>query len=176
MLSAIKMIRYKIFSIVGKMNPIKYAKKLGVEIGDDCRLINNPNWGSEPYLITIGNHTLISNDVMFITHDGSTFVFRDSDKFKDTYKFGCIIVGNNCFIGARSTILPGVKIGDNSIVGAGSVVTKNIPDGEVWAGVPAKKITTTLSYAQKCFDSRLPYNATELKKNPRKEMTRVLKK
>ena len=53
---------------------------------------------------------------------------------KGTLKFGRIRIGNNCFIGARSTILPGVTIGDNSIVAVGAVVNKSIPSGEVWGG------------------------------------------
>jgi acetyltransferase-like isoleucine patch superfamily enzyme len=51
-----------------------------------------------------------------------------------------IIIGNNVWIGSNSTILPGVVIGDNSIIGAGSVVTKNVPSNVIVAGVPAKVI------------------------------------
>lgn len=43
-------------------------------------------------------------------------------------------MGDNCFIGFGATILPNVKIGDNSIIAAGSMVTKNVPAGEVWGG------------------------------------------
>lgn len=48
-----------------------------------------------------------------------------------------VIIGNNCWIGARSIILPGVTIGDYSIVAAGSVVTKDVPSGVLVAGNPA---------------------------------------
>ena len=51
-----------------------------------------------------------------------------------------VIIENNVFIGAHSTILKGVHIGENSIIGAGSVVTKSIPDNEIWGGNPAKFI------------------------------------
>lgn len=51
-----------------------------------------------------------------------------------------IVIGNNVWIGYGTQVLGGVVIGDNSIIGAGSIVTKNIPDNEVWAGVPAKFI------------------------------------
>lgn len=47
---------------------------------------------------------------------------------------------DGAFIGGNSIILKGVKIGKNSVVGAGSVVTRDIPDGEIWAGNPARKI------------------------------------
>ena len=51
-------------------------------------------------------------------------------------------VGKNCFIGGRAMILPGVKIGDHSIVGAGAVVTKDVPPHSIVAGNPAKVIRT----------------------------------
>ena len=53
---------------------------------------------------------------------------------------GAVIIEKNVFIGANCTILKGVSIGDNSIVGACSVVTKSIPPNEIWAGNPAKFI------------------------------------
>ena len=51
-----------------------------------------------------------------------------------------VIIGDNVWVGANCCLLPGCKIGDNSIVGAGSVVSKEIPPNEIWAGVPAKII------------------------------------
>lgn len=51
-----------------------------------------------------------------------------------------VILGRNVWIGANCCLLPGCKIGDNSIVAAGSVVTKEIPANQIWGGVPAKKI------------------------------------
>ncbi|MEJ7560442.1 MAG: DapH/DapD/GlmU-related protein [Pedobacter sp.] len=51
-----------------------------------------------------------------------------------------VILGNNVFVGARAMILKGVNIGDGSIIGAGSIVTKSIPAGQIWAGNPAKFI------------------------------------
>ena len=133
-------------------NPIEYSRKIGVEIGENCKLNGVPNWGSEPYLIELGSRTEISFEVAFITHDGATWVFRNQDKYKEVIKFGKIKIGNDSFIGARSTILPGVEIGDFCIVAAGSVVTKNIPSGEVWGGVPAHYIMKTEQYAQKCLE------------------------
>jgi serine acetyltransferase len=55
-------------------------------------------------------------------------------------------IGKNCFIGAGAVILPGVTIGENSIVGANSTVNRDIPAGEVWAGVPAVRILTVSNY------------------------------
>lgn len=115
--------------LMRRYKPIAYARKIGVNIGENCRLINSPDWGSEPWLISIGNRTEISFDCVFITHDGATWVFRDDENYGRVKKFGKIEIGNNCFVGARSIILPGVKMGDRSVVAAGSVVTKNIPAG-----------------------------------------------
>ena len=53
-------------------------------------------------------------------------------------KKGRVILERNCKIGTHSTIMPGVKIGENSIVGAYSFVNKNIPKNQVWVGVPVK--------------------------------------
>lgn len=60
-----------------------------------------------------------------------------------------IDVGNNCFIGARSTILPNVKIGDNTIIGACSLVNRYIPANVVAAGNPCRVICTLDEYREK---------------------------
>lgn len=128
------MIKRILNAIQKRRDPLGYAQKIGVTIGENCKLIGSPNWGSEPWLIKIGNHVEISFDCAFVTHDGSTWVFRNEEQYKNIVKFGRINIGDNCFIGARSLILPGVTIGANSIVAAGSVVTKYIPSGEVCGG------------------------------------------
>lgn len=156
-----------------KRKPIMFARKIGVKVGENSRLTGSPNWGSEPWLVSIGNHTLISFDVCFITHDAGTWCFRSQEKYKHTVKFGRINVGDNCFIGARSVILPNVTIGNNSIVAAGAVVSKNIPSGEVWGGVPAKFIMTTVAYAEKCFANTPPYDYVNYQSNFKKEVMHI---
>lgn len=146
----VKIIR-KIINIVGQLNPEKYARKIGVVFGEECRFIGRTDWGSEPYLIEIGNHTEVSFGCTFLTHDGSTWCFREKKKYKGVSRFGRIKIGNNCFIGCKTIIMPNVKIGDNCIIGAGSLVNKNIPSGEVWGGVPAHYITTIDQFAEKCL-------------------------
>ena len=137
-----------------------------VKIGKNVSLISpGPNFGSEPYLITIGDNTTVSFDVAFVTHDGGTRVLRNlatHEKEKQTVIYGQIKIGKNCFIGCRSTILPGVTIGDNSIIGAGSVVNRDIPANCVAAGVPCKVICTLEEYKEKHKDDflymvNLPY-------------------
>ena len=127
-------------------NPIRKARRLGVRIGENCRLVGKCTFGSEPYLISIGNHVSITNST-FVTHDGGVWVFRDEHPEIDVV--APIHIGNNVFIGSRSTILPGVTIGNNVVVGAGSIVSKSLPDNCVAAGIPAKVISDIDSYQQK---------------------------
>lgn len=160
---------------LARRNPIEYARKLGVKVGNDCRFTGNPGWGSEPWLIQIGNHVLLSADIKFITHDASTFLFRDTEEYKNVFKFAPIVIHDNCFIGMRATILSGVEIGTNSIVGAGSLVTRSIPPGEVWGGVPARFICTTKDFADKCKKNRLPLDMEAYKKDMKSELLRVVR-
>ena len=154
-------------------DPIAYARSIGVSVGVGCRLLSF-NFGTEPWLITIKDHVLVSGNVTFLTHDGSTWVFRELPKYHNVVKYGAITVGNNCFIGNGATILPGVTVGDNSIVGAGSVVTKDIPSGSVAAGVPARVICTTEEYAEKCLRNTPEYDVEAYKKDQKSEVLRML--
>ena len=92
-------------------------------------------------------------------------------------------MGNNCFIGFGATILPNVTIGDDCIIAAGSMVTKSVPAGEVWGGIPAHFITKTEDYAKKCYENRLPYDPVLIQEigykviqtDAKNEMLRVLR-
>ncbi len=126
---------------------IKACQRKGLHIGEGCRVMKGTSFGSEPHLVSIGDEVLISFYVSFVTHDGATWVFRDKDS--TVTKFAPISVGKRAFIGARAIILPGVTIGERSVIAAGSIVNKNVPAGEVWGGVPAKKIMTTEDYYKK---------------------------
>lgn len=107
-------------------------------LGKNVQLIGPMNFGSEPFLISIGDDTTISFDCAFVTHDGAARVFRNLYNDKNIFIGGPIIIGKNCFIGCRTVILPNVKIGDNCIIGAGSIVTRDIPSNSVAAGIPCK--------------------------------------
>lgn len=142
-----KTIHYIIYKLMDS-SLTKYYRWLGANIGDDCSFIgSNISLSSEPYLISIGNHVRVSFDVAFVTHDGGTFVLRD--KYPNVSIYGKITVGDNVFVGARSIIMPNVRIGNNCIIAAGSIVTKDVPNNSVIAGTPARIICTIEEYEEK---------------------------
>lgn len=97
---------------------------------------------SEPNLVSIGDNVWIAAGVRFITHDMiNQMLFLKGEKGipNKTY-YSNITIGNNVVVGADVIILPGKRIGDNVIIAAGSVVSKDIPSNEVWGGNPVKKI------------------------------------
>ena len=103
----------------------KYGKP---NLGKNVQIVGNANFGSEPYLIKIGDNTTISFDCAFVTHDAATRVIRNlPDGDKETVIYGPIVIGKNCFIGCRTVILPNVTIGDNVIIGA-----EEYADGDVF--------------------------------------------
>lgn len=151
------------------------AVKSGMKLGERVRFLGSHNFGSEPYLIEIEDDVTVSADVTFVNHDGATAVIKQ--KYKPQYdtliKYGKIVIHNNCFIGTGTIIMPGVEIGPNSIVGAGSIVTKDVPANSVYAGIPAKFICDIESYAKKCKDNCPEYDIDNYKKNKRLEVEKV---
>lgn len=109
-----------------------------ISIGNNC--IIGPDSvlnGSDD--IVIGNFFLSGPSLIIYTAEhglcnGSTPFIKQTGTQKK------VIIGNNVYVGARVTILMGINIGDNVIIAAGSVVTKNIPSNELWGGVPAKRL------------------------------------
>lgn len=109
-----------------------------LEIGDNVGL--NGAAVSVMTKIVIGNNCLIGANAMISDTDYHP-INPDNRRFsKEKIGTKPIIIGNNVFIGRNAMILKGVTIGDNSIIGAGSVVSKSIPPNEIWAGNPAKFI------------------------------------
>lgn len=88
--------------------------------------------------ITVGDSSLIASGCRFIDHDhgirsGSLMRSQEGPEKE-------IIIGRDVWLGCDVVVLKGVCIGDGAVVGAGSVITKSVPPGEIWAGVPAAKI------------------------------------
>jgi maltose O-acetyltransferase len=97
-------------------------------IGDHCFLD-----GRAP--LKIGNHVGIASQVLIYNdeHDINSADYGNS--------FGPVEIGDYVFIGPRAIILPNIKIGKGAVVAAGAIVTKDIPEFEIWGGIPAKKIS-----------------------------------
>ncbi len=122
-----------------------FVHYFGIKIGKDVRFTGkNVSFGSEPFLIEIGDHVTITPGVKFQTHDGGVALFRD--EFPGLNVYGRIKIGNHVFIGEDAMIMYGVTIGNNVVIGARSVVTKDIPDNSVVVGVPGKVIKTLDEY------------------------------
>ena len=127
---------------------LKKAKKRGLTIGKNFEIYSRIDFGSEPYLITIGDNVRLSIGCMFVTHDGGTWVLNNLDGGRRDV-FGKIKIGNNVHIGPYSIIMPGVTIGDNVVIGSFSLITKSIPSNTVAFGSPAKVYESVEEYKQK---------------------------
>lgn len=118
--------------------------KMGMKVGKNvsgltgCTIDYSVCW-----LIEIGDNVVFAPQVYLLVHDTST------KKVVDYTRVAKLRIGNNCFIGARAFIMPGVPIGENSIVGSNSVVTRDVPPYVVVAGNPAKIICTLEEYSKK---------------------------
>ena len=135
-----------------RADKVAYLRSLGTKIGNNCYLYNRvTDFGTEPWLIEIGENVTIAGGVTLITHDGSSRLFRNSlpgmNKFGN--RFGTIQIFDNCFIGQNALILPDITIGPNSIVGASSVVTKPVPPETIVVGNPAREYCTLQEYIEK---------------------------
>jgi len=149
-----KLYRFVYSKIFGRLFPAKYAKKIGVNLcTETVKIYGRVIWGTEPWLITIGKNVHITDGVKFIAHDGATLLFRKDIPDLEITK--PITIGDDVYIGNNVLILPGVNIGNKVIVGAGAVVTKDIPDNSVAVGVPAKVIKTADEYLEKAKQDSL---------------------
>ena len=128
----------KIISRLSKKNNnvIDEIKKRGGKVGKNVSI-----WSSKidikwSFLLSIGDNVIIS-DARILLHDGSSALFCDGFSLVAQTS-----IGSNVFIGVDSIILPGVKIGNNVVVGAGTLVSKDIPDNSVVVGNPQRIIGT----------------------------------
>jgi acetyltransferase-like isoleucine patch superfamily enzyme len=137
-----------------------------MKIGKNCHL-ETFSFSTEPFLVEIGDDVTIASGTVFITHDGAIVCFKAD--FPDDDIFGNIIVGNNVFIGDNCTLLPNTRIGNNCIVGAGSVLRGKFADNSVIIGNPAKVIANMnvqkLIYSQN-KDRLKTSNMTDAEKKP----------
>jgi maltose O-acetyltransferase len=137
----------KLMMLLNKEVPTDVLVKRGMKVG--CNFNRQQGCFLDPthcYLIEIGDDVTMSIRVTVLTHDAST---KSSTGYT---KLGAVTIGDRVFIGANTTILPGVSIGTDAIVGACSVVTRDVPEGVVVAGNPARIICTVEEMKQKHLD------------------------
>lgn len=117
---------------------IRELARYGMEIGDGCSISADVEfeeaWASH---IKLGREVTVARGARFVSHDACMW------RALGASRVGVIEIGDRAFIGAFSIIMPNVRIGCDAVIGAGSVVTRDIPDGAVAAGNPARPLTTT---------------------------------
>ena len=132
----------------------KWLQLCGAKIGKGTKITCGLNAFPEPYMVELGKKVYVADAVSFMTHDGALSWMSRALGYTDkrTDKIGKIVVGDNCFIGARAVIMQNVTIGNNCIIAMGAIVTKNVPDNSVVAGIPAKVVGTTEEFLEKHKD------------------------
>lgn len=144
-----------IISIIRNYRFRKHLSKLvenGLKIGKNVHVFDGVFLDpSHCFLISIGDNCTIAPNVRLIAHDASTKTFLG------IVKIGMIKIQNNCFLGDSVIVLPGVTIGPNVIIGAGSVVTRDIPPDSVATGNPAKVISTIGKFLEKHKEDKNKY-------------------
>lgn len=130
----------------------KLLKKQGFKLNGKPRFIARSVRFDDFSRITLGDRLVVSMNVYFLTHDYSYTTALISINDKPSTDVGLvrdIVVGDNVFIGMNSIIMPGTKIGNNVIIGAGSVVRGEVDDFSVIVGNPAIVISDIREYAKK---------------------------
>lgn len=150
------------------------ARRAGAAIGKNCVWADVPGFGDLPCLITIGNDVVMSAGVTFITKDGGTAVFTRQERYRKVIKYGRINIRDNCVIGGRVILLPGVTVGPNSVVGAGSVVVRSIPPDVLAAGNPAKPLMTIHQYAEWALAATPDYDEAEFARDRKAVLMKIL--
>lgn len=144
----------KISWIIGLMSNnlyIKYLRSCGIKIGNNCVFRDRFSTRidvTRPSLVTIGNDVDFNKNFQILTHDWSSRVFRNKYGVL-VNSSGAVSLGNNIYIGTDVIVLKGVTIGDNCIIGAGSIVSHDIPSDSVAVGRPAKVICSLDEYLAK---------------------------
>ena len=129
----INFLRYRFRKFLMEEITLEDHIKRGMKVGENCSLMDGSTFDyGHCNLITIGNNVTIAPQAYLLAHDASTK--RDLGYTK----IGLINIKDNVFIGARALIMPGVTVGENSIVAAGAVVTKDVPPYAIVGGVPAR--------------------------------------
>jgi acetyltransferase-like isoleucine patch superfamily enzyme len=171
---------FRLYSIRGSGKRTEYIRKKHVygSIGKNCTIEKRkvPLYAN---LIRLGNNVHIASNVSFLTHDISYLVLNGIPSVKSQggvqERIGCIEIGDNVFVGSGTHILYDTKIGSNVIIGTCSVVTHDIPDNCVVAGVPAKVICSMDQFIEKRFnEEKIPDGMKINKQTVSDELAKVM--
>lgn len=159
MIRILRIPRWILHQIWARALPSSFARHMGVHMGRGVRFygLSPRTLGTEPWLIRLGSHCHITSGCQFITHDGGTLALRWRDPTLEITS--PITLGQRVYLGVNTLVLPGVTIGDNVVVGAGSIVTKDIPANTVAAGIPARPIKPIEEYLQGIQQRSLGFGA-----------------
>ena len=126
-------IRSKLWGLLGGIYPWYLRSRFGMDIGKNVMIARTVHLDKNinPKGIHIGDNTWVLRNAMILAH-GYCRGTNGTGKRYETF------IGKNCVIGVNSIVLPGLKIGDHSVIAAGAVVTKDIPSHSMVAGNPAK--------------------------------------
>ena len=152
-------------------------RKDGIKVGKGCVVFDPRNVDidcTRPTLLEIGDNVFIHKYCVIMTHDWASWCFVNSHTdFIPSHSR--VVIGSNVWMGMRSMILKGVTVGDNVIIAAGAVVTKDVPSGSVVAGVPAKVICSYEDYYRKraqAYPSECKeYAESLMRRNPSAQLT-----
>ncbi|GAB1416550.1 hypothetical protein MASR2M117_19560 [Paludibacter sp.] len=165
-----KLIKSLIFKIKRKLSYtskerfVSFLRNQGVKIGDELFITNEYKTIlidlTRPSLVEIGNRVRLNKNLTILTHDAGYYVLRN--KYNEFIpQSGKVKIGNNVYFGRNCSVFKGVEIGDNCIIGFGSVVTRSIPANSVAVGQPAKVIATIDEYYEKrkklCIEEAFAY-------------------
>ena len=159
-MSKLKNLTNRIERYLAKRNSVayvKYLRNIGVEIGDDVTFLDPRKIyidTTRPSLLSVGTGTRINPYVTILTHDAVAKTFRRiyNDWLPSS---GKVTIGENVYLAQHVTIMKGVTVGDNCIIGYGSTVIKDIPSNSVAVGTPAKVVCSIDEYYRKRQDKSL---------------------
>ena len=141
-----------------------YLKKQAVlhAQGDNCFISKAANI-PDPHLVKLGDNAWITSGCQLLCHDASVIMINIM-RSGHRDRVGPIVIGSNSFLGNNVIVLPGTSIGSKTIIGAGSVVSKDVPDNAVWAGNPARSICDFEDYVLRIENDTRTYPWLELLK------------
>jgi acetyltransferase-like isoleucine patch superfamily enzyme len=141
-----------------------YLKKKGglYSQGDNCFISKAANI-PDPHLVKLGDNVWLTSGCQLLCHDASVIMINIM-RSGHRDRVGPIVIGSNSFLGNNVIVLPGNSIGSKTIIGAGSVVSKDVPDNAVWAGNPARHICDFEDYVLRIENDTRTYPWLDLLK------------